>query len=78
MAPPEGYQVNLDNPPRNLMTTNFVVYGIGLTLSALFLAQKLFVKIHIHRGLGLEDCRLKRSPIISGLIDFQGLSLSHG
>ena len=62
MAPPAGYQVNLDNPPRNLMTTNFVVYAIGLTLSALFLAQKLFVKIHVHRGLGLEDCRMYPLP----------------
>jgi hypothetical protein len=56
LPPPEGYVVNFEDPPRNLMTANYVVYAIGLTMSAMFLAQRVFVKIHIQNGMGLEDC----------------------
>jgi hypothetical protein len=58
LPPPEGYEVNFDNPRRNMMTANYVVYAVGLILSVLFLAQRVFVKIHVHTGLGLDDCTL--------------------
>jgi hypothetical protein len=71
MAPPEGYQVDFDNPQRNMMAANYIVYAVGLILSAMFLGQKLFVKIHIQRGLGVEDCMLPEC-----LLNLQKLTLT--
>lgn len=63
LAPPDGYEVDFDNPKRNLLVANYVVMAVGLSLSLIFLAQRIFVKTHVHRGLALDDCTFSATAI---------------
>lgn len=55
---PDGYVVDFDNPQVNMMTANLSLAAVGMLLSSLFLAQRIYVKIKVHRAIGIDDCTL--------------------
>lgn len=54
--PPEGYEVNFDNPARQGVPDAYLVAGFGLAISFLFFMQRMYVKIFLTGGLQLDDC----------------------
>jgi hypothetical protein len=52
---PAGYVVDFANPQKNRDIAIYVVSGIGMTLSTLFMAQRLYVNFAVRRKLGLDD-----------------------
>ncbi|KAH7039590.1 uncharacterized protein B0I36DRAFT_390210 [Microdochium trichocladiopsis] len=52
---PEGYVVNLQDPARQYTTEHYAVFGVLGTLATVALAQRLYVKIHLSTGLGVDD-----------------------
>lgn len=55
VSPPPGQTVNLINPPRNGATAGFWVPGVGMVLSTLFLAIRLYTKACLSRNAGIDD-----------------------
>lgn len=54
--PPPGYIVDFDNPQRNGVPEAYYLAGFGIAWSAIFMAQRLYVKIAISKGLQADDC----------------------
>ncbi|KAG5779734.1 hypothetical protein H9Q73_006591 [Fusarium xylarioides] len=55
IPPPEGYNVDFDNPQRNSVTAAYWLYGVGNFLTVLFIAQRVYVRSFIHKTVRIED-----------------------
>lgn len=55
VPPPEGYEVDFDNPARREDVTTYCVCAIGMPIAAAFLFQRLYVKSLVTRKLGWDD-----------------------
>lgn len=67
LPPPEGYVVDFDNPQRRYVVAVYVVSGLGMLFSFVFMLQRLFVKIYVHHSLRLDDCKLNTPARYSDL-----------
>ena len=47
MPPPEGYEVDFDNPQRNSVTAAYWLYGVGNALALLMVLQRVYVRLRI-------------------------------
>jgi hypothetical protein len=54
IPPPEGYEVNFDNPQRNSHIAMYVVFGVGMVVAHAFLGQYMYVKLWLRRQFDLE------------------------
>ena len=54
-SPPEGYEVDFDNPQRNLHIQHYWLFAIGGFLACLALAQRLYTKLCLTKGLQIDD-----------------------
>ncbi|KAH7317034.1 hypothetical protein B0I35DRAFT_512840 [Stachybotrys elegans] len=54
IPPPEGYEVDFENPQRNAHISMYIVFGIGMVVSHAFLGQYLYVKLWLRHKLDLE------------------------
>ncbi|KAF4971251.1 hypothetical protein FSARC_1873 [Fusarium sarcochroum] len=68
VAPPEGYDVDFDNPQRNSVMAIYVVCGIGTSLALFFLFQRLFVKVFVRKNFGIDD-GLSKTVILLFLLE---------
>ena len=57
---PDGYVVDFDNPQVNMELPNLIMSGVGMAICSMFLAQRLYVKIVVHRSVGIEDCEFTK------------------
>jgi hypothetical protein len=64
LAPPEGYEVDFENPQRNGDVACYWLTAVGSFLALLFLGQRLYVKAVVRRRLGLDDCVLRAFPVM--------------
>ncbi|EOA90941.1 uncharacterized protein SETTUDRAFT_102236 [Exserohilum turcica Et28A] len=55
MPPPEGYVVNFENPQRRLTTASYTLFIVENILALLFLAQRLYTKIHLMKQFQIDD-----------------------
>jgi hypothetical protein len=55
LPPPEGYEVNFDNPRRNGDVTCYILTSVGSFLAICFLGQRLFVKGIVRKRLTYDD-----------------------
>lgn len=55
---PEGYVVDFDNPQRRADVATYWCFGIGVALSIVFTAQRVYVKLGLGTGWTLDDCEL--------------------
>lgn len=55
VPPPEGYEVDFDNPRRRLNVAGYCVVSIGCFLAFTFLLQRLYVQWYVRRKLEWED-----------------------
>lgn len=55
-APP-GYAVDFNHPLRrhDIVNITYFIWGLGMVLSCLFLAQRLYVKLTVRKKFGLDD-----------------------
>ncbi|KAL1978397.1 hypothetical protein VTN31DRAFT_1256 [Thermomyces dupontii] len=58
VPPPEGYEVDFDNPRRRLNVAGYCVVSIGCFLAFTFLLQRLYVQWYVRRKLEWEDIGL--------------------
>lgn len=56
-APP-GYVVDFDNPQRRADVATYWCFGIGVALSIVFTAQRVYVKLGLRTGWTMDDCKL--------------------
>ncbi|KXJ85851.1 hypothetical protein Micbo1qcDRAFT_237247 [Microdochium bolleyi] len=54
LAPP-GYVVNFADPPQRFATEHYVVFATMGTLATVALAQRLYTKMVLSKGLGVDD-----------------------
>jgi hypothetical protein len=54
--PPENWTVDTENPTRGTVLERYFCFAILGTLALLGLCQRLYVKIFLTQGLGLDDC----------------------
>lgn len=52
---PAGYVVNFEHPQRNSELATYIVTGVGLFLSLLFILQRFYVNAVIGRRIGIDD-----------------------
>ncbi|KAH7038389.1 uncharacterized protein B0I36DRAFT_219936, partial [Microdochium trichocladiopsis] len=64
LAPP-GYIVNFANPPQRFATEHYVVFAVMGTLATVALAQRLFTKMVLSKGLGVDDGFMVASWLVS-------------
>ncbi|KAF2120045.1 hypothetical protein BDV96DRAFT_539743 [Lophiotrema nucula] len=55
LPPPDGYEVDFENPKRNGDVTCYWLTGVGSILALLFLGQRLYVKGIVRRRLSFDD-----------------------
>jgi hypothetical protein len=55
LPPPEGYVVNFAHPQRQADVATYWVAGVENVLAILFLAQRLYTKMFLSGGLGVDD-----------------------
>jgi hypothetical protein len=55
LPPPEGYVVNFDNPQKRDALKHFLIFGFLGSLAIMCLAQRLYTKHFILRGLKVDD-----------------------
>lgn len=55
---PEGYDVDFCNPQRRADIATYWCFGVGMVLSLLFTAQRLYVKLGIGTGWQVDDSKL--------------------
>jgi len=55
LPPPPGYVVDFDNPARNSVTEAYWLFGVGNFMCLLFMLQRAYVKIFIHKRIQIED-----------------------
>ncbi|KAH8178914.1 integral membrane protein [Sarocladium implicatum] len=53
--PPPDYEVDFDNPRREAVPVPYYVAAFGATLTLIFMAQRIFVKLRLSGGLQLDD-----------------------
>lgn len=58
MPPPEGYVVDFDNPTQRSATAGYWIAGVGNALMLIFMLQRVYVRVSIHRSVKLEDAFL--------------------
>lgn len=58
IPPPEGYLVDFDNPQRRSVIAVYCVAGIGMFFATIFMLQRIYVKLVVHRSLWIDDCKL--------------------
>ena len=58
LPPPDGYEVDFDNPKRQTVHETYIVAGVGMTLALLFMGQRLYVKAFLRSQLGYDDALL--------------------
>ncbi|KAG5805984.1 hypothetical protein H9Q74_009999 [Fusarium xylarioides] len=85
IPPPEGYNVDFDNPQRNSVTAAYWLYGVGNFLTVLFIAQRVYVRSFIHKTVRIEDACLGVAYVFSVVLqtlilrDFiRGIMGTHG
>lgn len=64
IPPPEGYEVDFDNPQRNSVTAAYWLFGVGNFLTLLFMLQRAYVRLVIQKTLRLEDGKTACSPFL--------------
>ncbi|KAM5347352.1 hypothetical protein ACJ41O_010357 [Fusarium nematophilum] len=55
LPPPEGYEVDFDNPQRNSEMAAYWLFGVGNFLALLFMAQRVYVRAAIQKTVKIED-----------------------
>jgi hypothetical protein len=55
VPPPDGYDVDFDNPARRSDVTTYCVCAIGMSVAVLFLFQRIYVKAVIMHKFGWDD-----------------------
>ncbi|KAL6363125.1 hypothetical protein LRP88_02531 [Fusarium phalaenopsidis] len=85
IPPPEGYEVDFDNPQRNSVTAAYWLFGVGNFLALLFMLQRAYVRLVIQKTLRLEDACLGIAYVFSVVLqtliirDFaRGIMGTHG
>ncbi|UPL01477.1 hypothetical protein LCI18_012411 [Fusarium solani-melongenae] len=85
IPPPEGYEVDFDNPQRNSVTAAYWLFGVGNFLALLFMLQRVYVRMVIQKTARLEDACLGIAYVFSVVIqtliirDFaRGVMGTHG
>lgn len=58
VPPPEGYDVNFENPKRNGDIACYWLTGVGSLLAILFLGQRLYVKTILRKQFRIDDGEL--------------------
>lgn len=53
---PEGVVPNFDNPQQQGDTAAYICFGVGIPLSLLFTAQRIYVKKIIQAPWQIDDC----------------------
>lgn len=66
-AAPEGYDVDLCHPQQRAAIATYWCFGIGLVLSLLFTAQRLYVKLGIGTGWQVDDSRSAKASLLMPL-----------
>ncbi|KAM5346656.1 hypothetical protein ACJ41O_009661 [Fusarium nematophilum] len=55
MPPPDGYEVDFENPQRQAVHEAYYVAGFGMAMSFLFISQRLYVKFFLTGGVQIDD-----------------------
>jgi hypothetical protein len=55
LPPPEGYEVDFNNPRRNGDVTCYILTGVGSFLAICMLGQRLFVKGFVRKHFTYDD-----------------------
>lgn len=55
LPPPEGYEVDFDNPQRQAVPEAYWIAGVSVFVSLLFVAQRLYTKFVIMRKIQADD-----------------------
>lgn len=55
---PKDYVINFENPQIQYMVESYTVAAVEMTLSFLFLVQRLYTKIVLMKSFQLEDGKL--------------------
>lgn len=55
LPPPEGYEVNFDNPQSRYKIHHYLVFGILGPIALFCLAQRLYSKHFLATGLKIDD-----------------------
>lgn len=56
LPPPEGYEVDFDNPQSHFKTEHYVIFGLMGPVAFFCLLQRLYSKHFLAAGLQLDDC----------------------
>lgn len=59
---PAGYVVNFANPQQHFATEHYAIFGVMGTLATVALAQRLYTKVVLSKGLGIDDCESYSCP----------------
>lgn len=55
LAPPPGYDVDLENPQRQYVLATYWTTGILCFIGLLFLGQRFFVRLYLLKKFQIED-----------------------
>lgn len=55
LPPPEGYEVDFDNPQRQAVPEAYWIGGVSIILSLLFVAQRLYTKFVLIKKIQADD-----------------------
>jgi hypothetical protein len=53
--PPEGYEVDFDNPRSQKVLDHYLIFGIGAPLAFVALLQRFYTKLYLSKGLQVDD-----------------------
>lgn len=53
--PPEGYEVDFDNPKSQKVLEHYLIFGIGAPLAFVALMQRYYTKLFLSKGLQIDD-----------------------
>ena len=56
--PPSGVTANLEHPDRTAQTWDYITQTLCMVFMTVFFALRMYVRLNILNGLGLEDCEL--------------------
>ena len=55
LPPPEGYEVDFDNPQSQFKTEHYVIFGLMGPIAFFCLLQRLYSKQFLATGLKIDD-----------------------
>ena len=55
LPPPKGYVVDFEHPQRQGVPDAYWVAGVGMFLSLVFMAQRIYTKVFLSGGLRVDD-----------------------